>query len=399
MDLLNFKNLWKFSIFVCIAKILISCFALKDFNAAEDWSIALNLLNHGTFSLYDSVAPTAMKTPVYPVFIYSIIAVFGASKLAVVIVQQLLSVITGLLLFRLARNYFTEKISTIIALAFLLHPSYFYYSNVIEVTNLFVPLAILSATLFTELIRSGADNSNRKWMLSSVVFALTILCQPIVTPIFFAAFIYLLYKKQYKRVAQFCAISCLVFSPWIIRNYAEFNKFIPTKTPFWMNIYLGYLDGSHGNSKYAVIPDSAFKHISMLSANGVNDVEMEKQYKATVTKLISANPQLYIEKTLWQGIIFWTYPPRYFSDGSKSFLLIRKIPVYLLDILLIVSLFYCYQNNKRLFAISIAVLLMFTLIYSLTSVANVRYKLDIEWLQLLLLGFVFQRLPNRLSKQ
>lgn len=392
--LLNYKAILIIAGIMFIAKSIFSIFYLSDFAFAEDWSIAMNLLTKGTYSLYDTIEPTAMKTPVYPLFIYSIISICGASKLAVVLVQNLLAAISGILLFKLSTRIFSERISFIIALLFMLHPSYFYYSNVIEVTNIFVPLAILSTILYAKLVQDLSNIKITSIIIAATVFAITMLCQPITAPIFVVAIGYLIFKKHFALVAKLSIIMALVFSPWVIRNYIEFNKFIPTKSPFWMNIYLGYLDLSHGKERYDIVPDSVNQMISRMRANFASDVAMEAKYKEISIKAISQSPMLYAEKTLWQAVIFWTYPPRYFDDASIAFLFIRKIPVYGLNILLIISLYFAFRRDKKIFYAALSVLLFFTLVYSLTSSANIRYKLDIEWLQFILLGFPIKAICN-----
>ena len=103
--------------------------------------------------------------------------------------------------------------------------------------------------------------------------------------------------------------------------------------------------------------------------------------------MFSQSPILYAEKTLWQAVIYWLYPPRYFDDASISFLFIRKIPVYGLNLLLIISLYYAFRRDRKVFFAALSVFLFFTIVYSLTSSANIRYKLDIEWVQFILLGY------------
>lgn len=385
--ILNYRSLLILAGILFIVKSLFSICYMSEFAYAEDWSIAMNLLTKGAYSLYDTAEPTAMKTPVYPLFIYSVVSIFGVSKLAVVLVQNLLAVVSGVLLFKLSIRIFSERISFIIALLFMLHPSYFYYSNVLEVTNIFVPLALLSTLLYIRLLEDLSQVKMVSIVSTASVFAITMLCQPITAPIFVVAIGCLILKKHFAIVAKISIIMALVFSPWIIRNYLEFNKLIPTKSPFWMNIYLGYLDFSHGNERYSIIPDSTIQMIRQMRNNFASDVEMEAKYKEISINAISQSPMLYAEKTLWQAVLFWTYPPRYFDDASIKFLLIRKIPVYGLNVLLIISLYYAFRRDKQIFYITLSVLLFFTLVYSLTSSANIRYKLDIEWLQLILMGF------------
>ena len=57
----------------------------------------------------------------------------------------------------------------------------------------------------------------------------------------------------------------------------------------------------------------------------------------------------------------------------------RKIFVLLLNFFTIISLFYLFKSNRKLFYLSILFFINFTLPYSVGHAANTRFKLDFEW--------------------
>jgi hypothetical protein len=261
-----------------------------------------------------------------------------------------------------------------------MHPSYFYYPNVIEVTNIFIFISIILLIVSIETIK----NPNPKNLLFlGILTGLILLTQPIVAPIIIAFWIYLIVKKGIRKFVLTFLTALIIVSPWIIRNYIEFDKFIPGTSPFWLNVYMGYLSQFHANSRYDILKNEDIKKIDSLNAAKTNDIEMEKYYKELVFKAINQSPLLYIEKIFYQAGTYWWIPPVHFNNNSMSFIAIRKIPVVILNILTLIGLFYMFKKDKTQALIIVLVLLSFTLVYGVTTNANIRYKLDIEWLQLI----------------
>lgn len=60
-------------------------------------------------------------------------------------------------------------------------------------------------------------------------------------------FISFLFKKQFKLFFSGAAIIIILFSPWVIRNYIVFDKFIPFTTSGGLNLYRGHNDIAIGN--------------------------------------------------------------------------------------------------------------------------------------------------------
>jgi hypothetical protein len=51
-------------------------------------------------------------------------------------------------------------------------------------------------------------------------------------------------------------------------------------------------------------------------------------------------------------------------------------------------------DDRHFLIILIGILIYVSIIYSLTQAANIRFKLDVEWLQILLLFPIFQGFPK-----
>ncbi|WP_228384321.1 hypothetical protein [Chryseobacterium soli] len=168
-----------------------------------------------------------------------------------------------------------------------------------------------------------------------------------------------------------------------------------SKSPVWQNIYLGYV------SEYQILPDNHFiteqdeKKIAVHI--GENDEFVGEQiYENEVHKIIEADQWAPLKKGINNLISLWYVPKRYFDDNSLSILVGRKAYVMIINILLLLSLLYFFKNNKSLFLFLCVVFAGFTFPYLVGHAANIRFKLDFEWIQNSVIAlFIFLKYLNK----
>lgn len=372
-----------------IARLALTWVVYPDFNVIEDFRIAGFLATGKGFVNQENLGATAFKAPAYPYLLAGIILLFGQwAKLVIVILQHSVAAFTPMLIRRLGQLAGLGAAGAFAAWGFLLHPTYFYYPCVIEPTTLTVALGAIWAERGLAL--------RREWRAtSSVVFgALSgalVLLQPVSIPIVAVGILGFNLVKRSKPIFQFKSavlagcIAVVVIAPWTIRNYVVFDRFILVKSPLWMNIYEGFQLDHHGRTSFDVIPQEQQQRIDSLT-KVMNDVAMEREYRAVVRQTIADNPLIYLEKCVYQAWLFWTIPPRYFTSMTIGFWVIRLVPVMLLSGFTIIGAYYLYRQHCA-FAVSVfAVLCYVTLVYAATHAANIRFKLDIEWVQLFAFG-------------
>ncbi|ROL62219.1 hypothetical protein D9V86_01770 [Bacteroidetes/Chlorobi group bacterium ChocPot_Mid] len=381
---------------------------VSDFKSFEDFRIASNLVAGNGYCLVPEWGSTAIKSPGYPLFLSLFVLLFGSvAKTAIVIFQQILFASIPFLLIILANEWgkfrnnsdFWHKIGFISGWLFLVHPSYFYYPNVIEVTNLFIPLIVAFFIFLLKSLNAQSNfaSNNRKFFyysLSSLLCGMLWLTQPIVIPILLLILIFLLIKKLFRFSIIYITFTVILIAPWAIRNYIEFDHLIISKSPFWMNLYYGWLPEYHNQKRYDIIPDKVKDDIRSKLENGESDLQTEKIFKKIFLKYTTENPWLYAEKTLYQTLCYWYMPPGYWNDTRLTYIYGRKLPVIILNLLLIPGIYLLFKYDRKTALIILLTLLYFTIVYSLTSSANIRYKLDIEWLELLPIATLFTKKPK-----
>lgn len=352
----------------------------------EDFRIAENLINGNGYSEISSVGPTAIKAPFYPLFLSLFIYLFNSSKIIISIFQLIIFTLTVVPLYHSVKHLFTEKTGLIISLVFFFFPSFFIYPYKIESTSLTIPLMIIQFYFFIQHIKKDKCLCYF-YLISGLLF----IHQPLsIIPSLF----YLLYLNHSKVYFKMIFVLILFALPWGVRNYKQFDKLIFTKSPFWMNIYVG-LDERVQENGIKLIDDKTHQELDSLRRS-INDIELENKYKEIASPIIKEHPLIYFKIVINNIKQFWLIPNKYLNNMSYEILIIRIIPVLLLNILTAYSLILLFKTNKRIFYLLILFFIIYTLPYAITHATNIRFKLDIEIIQVALLTLILERKQNEI---
>lgn len=374
--------------------------------SAEDYQIASNLVAGNGYS-QDGIQPTAIKVPVFPLILSVLIALFGTSNvLAIQIFQSALMSLVPIVLYNIGSELGYKRVGLLAAFVFLLHPSYLYYPLRIEVTNLAVPLSAAWTWMF---IRTFRDAKRVSIALYGLASGLLILTQPMMGLLILASLIFFaIRRRNVGHLAIVATLIGLVMTPWVARNYVVFHEIIPTKSCFWINIYSGFFPKEFAENISTAVPDDdPMKRFYVIDPQLAGDIFKERQgksgeameptYRAVTLETIRNHPISYVAKTIVQlGLFFWV-PPSYLNDNSPAVWVVRKAPVMLIDILSVIGLALLARRDRAL-AIALAlILLSYGSLYAVSVVHFIRYKLDIEWLQLFPVAVALENLLWRLG--
>jgi len=186
-------------------------------------TIALNLLEHGTFSIAPASEhnPDMLRTPLYPFFLAGTYLV-DDSGFTAILLQQILLALMGVLLFLLLRHFgVSHTISLVLTALYLLEPQQWLYSlqTMTETLSSFFLLCAIAAVFLGEKIAPS-----RRAMVMGICVGLALLTKPtilILTPFLLALLwrIELKWKENLRIIMIALAVSVLVISPWLVRNY------------------------------------------------------------------------------------------------------------------------------------------------------------------------------------
>lgn len=380
---LNWRSFLVFNTLIFVAKIIFS--AYSNFNAElfEDWSIARNLATHEIYAWNLKYGSSAYKLPLYPFFLSFFIKCFGVFKAIkfIIIVQHIFYFIIPLIIIKTFGNFNVKTAGFLSAYFFIFSPAYFYYSNILEATNLFILLFAVWLYIYS-IFWTRAVIPFQKIISFSIVTAFVALTQVIAVPIMGVMILLLLFYKRLSLKNTFivACLAILVYSPWVIRNYITFDKIIISKSPVWQNVFLGYIQD------YQILPNNHFltekdKKIVFKKTAANNEFVSEEVYKEEVMKIVEKDQFAPIKKGLNNFISLWFVPKTYFDNNGLSILIGRKLYVVFINLLLLISLIYFFRNNKRIFLFCCIIFGGFTFPYLIGHAANIRFKLDFEWME------------------
>ncbi len=347
----------------------------------EDWSIAENIAAYGKYAMDMRFGSSAYKLPVYPLFLSAYIKVFGTGPATVwiIITQHLFYFLIPVLLIGIFQNFRSKEAGFMAAYFFIFSPSYFYYSNIMEATNIFLPLFIGWIYIYSVIWRKGV--SNRGLIIFSMLTAIVALTQVVAVPVMALLGVVLLVSRKISlpKIMVVVSLSALCYAPWVIRNYITFDTVILSKSPVWQNMYLGYIP-DYQILDYSFVSEQHKKE-TFARISQHNEFEDEGIYRSEVEKIIRKDHWAPVKKAVNNIISLWFVPKKYFDDNSLSVVIGRKLYVMILNIALLISLVYFFRRNRMLFFLLILVFAGFTFPYLIGHAANIRFKLDFEWVQ------------------
>src|SRR3984885_2188875 len=203
---------------------------------------------HGFSSPYErNTGPTAWEPPLYPYLIVGVFKLFGvytqASAWVLLSINSLLATLTCIPIFYIAQRSFGERIAMWSAYSWALCP-YMWYWSVHWFWDTTFTLLILTCIFLVALELQGWPGL-RGWVLFGALYGIGALANP--TMLAFLPFCGLwVWRQRYRRglssvggVALSSAVFFLVLTPWVVRNYEVFGRFVFLRDDFGLQIRLG----------------------------------------------------------------------------------------------------------------------------------------------------------------
>jgi 4-amino-4-deoxy-L-arabinose transferase-like glycosyltransferase len=263
-----------------------------------------------------NTGPSAWEPPLYPYLIGGVFKIFGiytyASAWVLLSINSLFAALTTIPVYLIARRTFGPGVALWSARAWALNPYVWYWSIHWIWDTTFTPLIL--ALIFLVALELEDWPGLRGWILFGALFGVGALANP--TMLAFLPFCGLWVWRQRSRrglpslagVVLSSFIFFLVLSPWLVRNYKAFGRFVFIRDDFGLQLRLG-------NNKLA---DGML--IATLQPN-LNQPEFEKferlgeiAYEAECRRLafewIHANPSRFAIISLKRFFYYWNGVPR-----------------------------------------------------------------------------------------
>ena len=171
-----------------------------------------------------------------------------------------------------------------------------------------------------------------------------------------------LIKKQYSKTVLLLIIPSLFLTPWIIRNYQEFNQFIPFSTTGGLNLY-------RGNNEIMIGGWHNFNTLEKLNKfNGDTskiEIFLDKMYIEEAINYITTDYSTSTINIVKKFFFFWFINP----NEEKALNIIYIIPWFTMLSLSIFGL----SMNKKIPAIFLSIIIYHTLL-SVVFIPLLRYQ-------------------------
>jgi len=195
------------------------------------------------------------RAPLYAYFLALLYKLFSANMHAVLLVQHLIGVATGWLVYRVGREMFSYTAGALALMIYILTRAFIYFEGQILLDFLILPLNLLA---FLCLCRALGGARSHAWILSGVFFGLSALTRPnilFVLPflliwVFFRASKSSGVRRALVSVALVAIATIVIIAPVTVRNYVVSKDFVLIASQGGINFYVGNHRGATGLSAY-----------------------------------------------------------------------------------------------------------------------------------------------------
>lgn len=369
------KNSNRKLVLIFLAALLIRLLGLvyvSDFNNpdTEEFGVIANYLISGKgysyHSINDSPLPSAYMPPGYPLLLAGVCYIFGVgfkSFVIIEILQAFIGAVICMLLYVIAHKKFSEKVAFYSALVLSFYPTFVYLSSQFSASNLYI---FLNLVLVLLLFRGEESNNIITFLFAGIVLGMLILSRAQVLAYlpFIGIWIYFrTSKNRLKNISAFVLATLLVLTPWTLRNYHVFGRFVPLTTGGGYNLCRGHNEKAIETTQPFRPPKELNEKIAKLPYTKDYEVRRDNIYRDEALTFIRENPiESFLLLPLKKFLDYWIY---YLDDypGAKSFLYwfpwTLMLPFFIIGIVKTVNQFQKYSLFYLYFLLSTIIIMIF----------------------------------------
>lgn len=187
------------------------------------------------------------KPPAYPFFIAGIYKLVGVNFQVVRMVQIMLSVFTGILIYLIAKKTFSQKVG----MTSLLIYSFFWETSFMSLNLFSENLYWFFMSLAIYLLISDRLLGVKKVVLVGILLGLTALTRASALSLIIPISVWFVWKnlklKSFLLLSIIVVMFLLTMAPWAWRNYRIYGKLVPIYTGGGMNFWMGNYPDSGGS--------------------------------------------------------------------------------------------------------------------------------------------------------
>jgi 4-amino-4-deoxy-L-arabinose transferase-like glycosyltransferase len=267
---------------------------------------------HGFGNVFAETGSTAVLPPVYSYLLAGIFKVFGietkASVLTALSLNSVFSALTCIPVYLMARQAFGERVAKWAGWGWAFSPYGVYYGADWAWSTPLVTLEL--ACLFFWAWRLENSSRTRDWILFGLFGGFSALTEPVILSVVPLVSLWSVYRRYRSRQSWkvpmvAAALSALaVMSPWLVRNYELFHRFIPVRSGYGLELYIGnngYSDRWVNSSLHPNHSDAELGEYERVGEIAYMDHKLEE-----AKTYIRVHPTWFVWMTFRRVIYMWT---------------------------------------------------------------------------------------------
>ena len=364
---------------------------------------------HGFSSPYEgNTGPTAWEPPPYPYLMAGVFKVFGiytrSSAWMLLTINSLLATLTTIPIYLIARRVFGERVGRWSAYGWAFNPYMWYWSIHWIWDTTLTPLLLACAFLLAlELARAGpepsaqsrASSNLRLWAAFGAVYSLGALANP--TMLAFLPFCGLwIWRQRYRyslRSFGGVVLSSLVFfavlSPWVIRNYEVFGRFVFLRDDFGLQFRLGNWKDADGMLMAYLQPN--LNKLELQKFQRLGELAYAQECKQEAFDWVRTHPERFAVISLKRFFYYWNGVPR--PTSSTSPVDFRSSAFLATSVLAIWGAILAIRQKRPGAWLFGGLLIFYPVIYYFVF-PHARYRHPIEPEMTILIAFLLSELPE-----
>lgn len=250
--------------------------------------------------------PTAIRGPAYPYLLGAAYAVSDDSRAVGRLVGVALGVLTVFLLYLLARRIWGRRIGLVAAALAAVFPPLILLSRDLVSETLFIPLMLAALLCVLEFRRAGGA---LRWAAAAGalcgVAALTRnTAVALMLPVALGVWTARPALRRRSLAAPLLAVACagLVLVPWLVRDAAEFGRFVPVTTSAGIAASGTYNEASYADSDShgawrnpQVVPELT----ALFRTPGPDEAEVDAELRRGAREFAWSHPGYVAEVSAW----------------------------------------------------------------------------------------------------
>ena len=351
---------------------------------------------HGFSSPTDlDTGPSAWAAPVYPYILAGVFKLFGvysaASAFVILTFNSVFAALTCMTVYGIAKLIYGTNVGHWAAWTWAVFPYVIYWPVRVVWETSFTTFLLSLALLLT--LRMGEKPPRvRAWVTFGALWGLIMLTNTAVVSLFPFCLLWILYRSKPNRKLVFGTITCLFVafaagSPWIVRNYVVFDKFIFVRDNLPLELHMANNEESTGlwtrNEHPANDPEAMQEFQSLGEARFME--EKREQFRT----FLYEHPGKFLWFSVKRCFYFWAAPPSFTVTSNGYDLGIARHTGFLMGaVLAFAGLFVTIRKRVRGAFLMACCLLLYPLPYYLVNPFP-RYKAPIEPEMIVLIVYLF----------